>query len=115
MHRSSNDIPSLYLRLDKLLPGDVLLTLGSGKVSKAIALFSGGEFSHAALCTSPYMIFESDGKTRIGHKILKTVGYLHADSGVEHYGKIPDNPSRCAVYRHPCIDSISRPQFDEAL
>jgi len=93
----------------------VLLTLGSGKMSKAIALFSGGEFSHSALCTSPYMIFESDGETEIGHKVLKTVGYLHGRSKLEQYGKIPGDPVRGAVYRHPEMVSISPQQFEEAL
>src|SRR5690242_8507766 len=106
MRSSSNNTSSPLLRLDKIRAGDVLLMLGRGKVSKAIAAFSGGEFSHAALCTSPYMIFESDGETEIGHKILKTVGYLHRPSATEHYGKIPGNPVRCAVYRHPEMDSI---------
>ena len=115
MKVSPNMVPKLLLRLDKLERGDVLLTLGSGKMSKAIALFSGGEFSHSALCTSPYMIFESDGETEIGHKVLKTVGYLHGRSKLEQYGKIPGDPVRGAVYRHPEMVSISPQQFEEAL
>src|SRR5256885_12075511 len=115
MKASSDNPSSLLLRLNSLQHGDVLLMLGRAKMSKAIALFSGGEFSHAALCTSPYTIFESDGETVIGSKVLKTVGYVHGGRETAQYGKVPGNPLRCAVYRHPMMSSISQKQFHEAL
>jgi len=50
----------LYLNWSELQPGDVLLTRGAGLISTAIAVASGGPYSHAAVVVEPQTLFESD-------------------------------------------------------
>lgn len=91
------------------------MTLGAGTESAVISLFSRGDFSHAALCTTPYTIFESDGTNVVGNKILKIVGHAQTENEFIQLGKIPGEVASCAVYRHPDIGSISQDHFAGAL
>jgi hypothetical protein len=114
-YRSYQSLPSLALRLRDLRAGDVLLSRGIGLESSLIKTLSGGQFSHSALCTTAYTIFESDGTNVVGNKILKIIGYVHSRDEVIPLGKIPGNVARCAVYRHSQMSSVSPDQFAKAL
>lgn len=50
---------SLFLNMDELRPGDVLLTRSSHLISKVIAQITSGPFSHAALVVTRDKLFES--------------------------------------------------------
>lgn len=59
----------MYLRAEKLLPSDVLLSSSKGKFSKAIKVATDGDFSHAAIVISVNKIFEADNG--LGYSRLK--------------------------------------------
>jgi hypothetical protein len=111
----SEGLPSLVLRLNDLRAGDVLLTRGAGFESSLIKAFSGGTFSHSALCTTPHTIFESDGENVVGNKILKIIAYAHSRHETIPLGKVPGKAARCAVYRHPEMTSVSPDRFAKVL
>jgi Orthopoxvirus protein of unknown function (DUF830). len=100
--------------MEALRAGDILLTLGSEKKSAAIAQFSKGQYSHAALCLNQSVIFESDGGL-IGDKLLQNLGSAIIDTKRVFLSGIPGNPVQCAVYRHPDIDTVSSVRFEEAM
>src|SRR5262249_41418430 len=103
------------VRVNALLPGDILLSLGSGLFSRLIAKLSDGEFSHASLCASPFMIFESDGETLIGYKAFQTIGLAETRFGTGHLAEIPGEPKRCVVYRHPEMSGVAPGPVSESI
>ena len=108
-------LPKVVVRVDLLRPGDVLLSRGGDLLSKPLAKFSGGEFSHAALCVNPSMTFESDMDV-IGHRLIHIVGSMDVDGGTAILGQVPGQPKQCAVYRHPLMKKVSRRRaFAKAL
>jgi hypothetical protein len=121
-HRSilgeTPSLPRLVLRLDLLEPGDVLLMRGEGGQSTAIAGFSGGDFSHAALWINPLTSLESDGESDgglIGPKHTRCFGTARQDGQPVALGEIVGAPLACEVYRHPGIKDLSVEQFAAAL
>ncbi|HLH96804.1 MAG TPA: hypothetical protein VKW08_16965 [Xanthobacteraceae bacterium] len=67
-------LPKFALRMDRIEPGDILLTCSPEKSSETIKFFSQGDYSHAALFVASGIIFESDGKI-IGNKLVKDLGW----------------------------------------
>lgn len=108
------DFPDDVLRSEMLCPGDVLLTHGSGLESAAIAALTGGEFSHAALVVNQAMTFESDGHV-IGHRAIQWLGWGKIEGTAARVSRVPSNPKRIVVYRHPALQSLPRGTFDAAL
>jgi hypothetical protein len=104
---------SLFLNCSALRPGDVLLTRGSGRISNAIAVASGGRYSHAVLVVQPPQLFESDD---IG------VGYsCPRIDRVELHGKervllsALKGVQEAIVLRHPDVDARSAKQIGAKL
>lgn len=112
--KETPSLPRLVLRLDLLEPGDVLLMRGEGDESAAIAKFSGGEFSHAALWIDPLTTLESDGGL-IGPKHARCFGTAKYDGEPVALGEIVGAPLACEVYRHPGTRALSVEQFAGAL
>jgi hypothetical protein len=110
-----NDLPRWLLRSELIQRGDVLLTLGPDRMSKWIARLSRGQFSHAALCIGPSIIFESDGGI-IGRKLIVRLGSVKSDAGWLNLCRVPGaEVTLCAVFRHPEMQNISEEQFNNAL
>jgi hypothetical protein len=107
-------LPPFLLRTDMVQPGDVVLMLGSEKKSGAIASFSGGRYSHAALCITSDMIFESDGGI-IDRKLLQIVGWATMGGLQVRLGAVPGRPNQFALYRHPRMSEISEARFRQVL
>ena len=103
MNKNSN-LPEVILRVELLRKGDVLLSRGRDPKSEVIAKFSGGQFSHAALCVSPQMTFESDMGV-IGHRLIHILGTADVGKDRTTVGEAPGQPEYCAVYRHPMMSS----------
>jgi hypothetical protein len=112
--KKSSILPDIVLRVDLIRRGDVLLTHGSDIKSKAVAKFSGGQFSHAALCVNQYMTFESDMDV-IGHRLIHVLGIANLGKEQATLGRIPGDVAHCAVYRHPSMEAVSEKSFSEAL
>src|SRR5262249_19935657 len=112
---SRSGLRQQMVRVNALRPGDILLSLGSGLFSRLIAKLSDGEFSHASLCASPFMIFESDGETLIGYKAFQSIGLAETRFGTGHLAEIPGEPKRCVVYRHPEMSGVAPDRFRKAL
>jgi hypothetical protein len=113
---NSSDCDGGYLLcLDKLQRGDVILSHGGEVMSKAIAAFGGGEFSHAALVIGGNLIYESDGALPIGFKQLKPAGWSTVNGSQVLLGELPEPPVRCCVLRHPEMEAISEAKFREAF
>jgi hypothetical protein len=102
------------IRSAKTQPGDVLLTRSAGLQSTAIAEFSGGRYSHAALLTGGSFTYESDMDT-IGFRRLRVLGWEDVGSSPVLLARVPDNPVLANVYRHRKISSRSREQINSAL
>jgi hypothetical protein len=113
MNKNSN-LPEVILRVELLRKGDVLLSRGRDPKSEVIAKFSGGQFSHAALCVSPQMTFESDMGV-IGHRLIHILGTADVGKDRTTVGEAPGQPEYCAVYRHPMMSQVSRRKFAKAL
>ncbi|MBL9113925.1 MAG: hypothetical protein JNJ83_02890 [Verrucomicrobiaceae bacterium] len=104
----------LLIATNELQRGDVLLMHGGGKDAKAISHFTGGPYSHAALCLGGHGIWESDGDI-IGTKFMVSVGYCHRDGRQLLLATIPGNPESCEVYRHSGMAEISEERFMEVF
>lgn len=61
---------NLFLNLEELRPGDLLLTKSSGLTAKAIARIISGHFSHAALVINQVALFESI-EIGVGYALFK--------------------------------------------
>lgn len=61
--------PARRLRPDELCAGDILLSLGQGRLSESIAGLDGGWYSHAALWIHDP---EGDGKADPNHEVLES-------------------------------------------
>jgi|SRR5215813_2371015 len=107
-------LPRLVLRLDRMKPGDVLLSHGGEPESHAIAMMSGGPFSHAAMWIDLFRTLESDGGL-IGPKRTRHLGYAKLDGEHIVVAEIAGAPAACAVYRHPGMSSIPVERFAAAL
>ena len=110
----TSSLPPLLLCTDRVRGGDVLLTLGSEKKSAAIARFSGGRYSHAALCVNSEMIFESDGGV-VDRKFFEDLGWATIAGSPARLGAVPGRPAQFALYRHPRMSDVSESRFKEAL
>jgi hypothetical protein len=94
-----NNVIQWVLRADKIRPGDVLLTNGGEKMSQWIDSSTGRKgYSHAALCVSSLMTYESDGEL-IGVRPLYPLAF-NLQTGAR-YSLAPANPIRAGVFRHP--------------
>jgi hypothetical protein len=107
-------LPGLLLRLDRVAPGDVLLSRGGGLESDAIAAFSGGKFSHAALWIDPLTTLESNGGL-IDPQRARCFGSAKLDGEQIVLGEIVGAPAACEVYRHDGMNSVSIERFADAL
>jgi len=83
-------------------------------MSKAIAHFSGGEYSHTSLCVTPQFLFESDGEI-IAYRLISNEGSATLHGEKAEFGAIAGNSARCAVYRHPLLSDVDSARFDLAL
>lgn len=96
------DTHSTYLDTHFLRPGDVLLSRGSGVVSAALAKFSGGDYSHAALVLDSHSLFEADGYgvgfTPVSAILVKVAGKTRK------WWKFSDG-RQVLVLRHPDLAS----------
>jgi hypothetical protein len=108
------NLPELLIVTNEIRKGDVLLMHGGGKDAKAIAHFTGGEVSHAALCLGGSVIWESDGSI-IGTKHMMYAGYCHRDGQQLLLATIPGDPQSCEVYRHEGMAEISEGKFMETF
>lgn len=88
-----------YLRAKELLPGDVLLSRGAGPESDAIARYTFGPYSHAAVYIHFGVIFEAiaDG---VGFTGLEIVRWCDAGRG---YLLDVSNYACLEVRRHPIL------------
>src|SRR5262249_58065811 len=106
-------LPAIFLRVNMLQSGDVLLMRGGGLDSKAIAKYSGGEFSHAAIVVNQALTYESDGDI-IGHRRL-WLGWGALAGQQEPLVHLQTNPKQLSVYRHPGLESLPAGSFAAAL
>ena len=87
-----------YLDVNYLRPGDVVLSRGSDITSRALARFSGGQYSHAALVLDSHSLFEADdcgvGFTHVPTVLVKVAG------GHRKWWEFSDG-RRVQVLRHP--------------
>lgn len=92
----------IFLRCELLQPGDVILSRGYHKYSKAISKVTKGPYSHACLALTSTYRFESLVKgIGFSYREIKRAEYHHGEGyrlleDVSEYIKI-------AVYRHPSI------------
>jgi hypothetical protein len=103
-----------YLLRDSVRPGDVLLSMGTGLDSKAIAVATGGEFSHAALFHNDSTLFEAD-ESGIGFTFLPLiVGTV--DGQEARWLELPDYySSPVVVLRHPHLAKYDIKEFEQAF
>ena len=114
-----------FLRMNKVQPGDVLLSRASGKKleTKLLAKLTKGEYSHAAV----FISFKetADGKPTMLQLIEAEdlgVGWTGLDPFLlaldgerfEDVAPPPGNPEKAALLRHPQISSVPLPQLIEA-
>jgi hypothetical protein len=110
------DSVRFLIRWDRVMPGDVLLTHGPGKISKTIARFGGGKFSHSGLFTNAMSVFESD-TDMIKMSMLERAGEaIEGDfERLVPLYKVPDERATAvAVNRHPAFSSMAA-EFDKAF
>lgn len=103
---------SIYVVEGKILPGDVLLTLGDAAHSAGIALSTGGAFSHAAMFETPYILFESLAKDGVGRTRLFVTRIEEDGSSYELLSQLP-GVRRAVVGRHPALAAFGRDKFFE--
>jgi hypothetical protein len=100
-----------YLRLDKLLPGDVFLSKGVGPESDRIARLTFGPFSHASIHTHFGLLFEAIGNG-VGYTGLSVAKYC------DHGGYLLDvsKYDRLQIRRHPALHArCATPMGQRAL
>jgi hypothetical protein len=100
MSRQTLQTRRRFLRFSKLLPGDVLLSRGTGRESDQIARLTFGPFSHAAIYVTFGVVFEaiSDGVGFTGLELAK-----HCDHGVGYLVEV-SHYAHVEVRRHPKIE-----------
>ncbi|OUC53027.1 MULTISPECIES: YiiX/YebB-like N1pC/P60 family cysteine hydrolase [Sphingomonadaceae] len=59
------------IKVERLMPGDIILTASSGKVSKAIRIASKGQVSHAMICVQHGSIIDSTNDGVQAHNIQR--------------------------------------------
>ncbi|WP_347989939.1 hypothetical protein [Methylomonas sp. AM2-LC] len=107
-----------FLRIDKIRPGDVLLTRGRAARSTFIAKATRGEFSHAAIflpleyALQPTLV-EADG-LGVGFTNLPLLFLSSTEFGNFSVYSIPDAPKAYKLLRHPAIESKTPKQLLKA-
>jgi hypothetical protein len=109
---------SPFLKLDKIRPGDVLLTRGRAAHSTFIAKATRGEFSHAAIFlpveNSPWpFLVEADG-FGVGFTHLPLVFLSVEEFRTITVYSIPNSPLTYKLLRHPEIENKSSEQLYQA-
>jgi hypothetical protein len=115
-HRSDIASVNYVIRVDRLRPGDVLLTRGSDKYSSPIASGTGGLYSHAALwlprlgAEPPYaepfdlQLFESEdlgvGETHLAEAFVTT------SDGQRFLARLVPDALAIGLFRHPRIEAL---------
>lgn len=106
MNTTSGAQGPLYLNWSAIQPADILLSRGDGKISTAIAVASGGQYSHAAVVVEPQTLFESD---EVG------VGYsVYAIDRVEKVGQDRILLSLLKGIRHAVVLRLPGLDYDAA-
>jgi hypothetical protein len=108
------DMPDLVIRTDRLQRGDVLLTADDEIKSRLTRTFSGGKFSHAAMCVDQTTTFESDTGI-IGFRFIELLADTTIDGRTTRLGRAPGGGTTCKVYRHPEMRNVPDSQFTDVL
>ena len=118
----SNKAMQLFLNINAMEPGDIVLSRGRGKLSGLIAQFGGGEFSHAAIYAGACHMVEAlrDGLAPTAMPIERTEIYEPTDKELMNTSlgelrmkdkclcSLPDT-SIVTVKRHPGMKNALRP------
>jgi hypothetical protein len=112
IHPTGLSPDTLLLRQDLVRSGDVLLTYGRGSESKTIAAVTSGEFSHAAVFISPLDLLESFDL--VAHSSIDPVGQAVIQGKRVFLARLPHDPLRATLWRHPSADAVSRERFAKA-
>lgn len=102
---------TLLIRADVAKPGRVLLTHGGEVISHAISLLNDGEYSHAAVFATPLLIFES--YNLVSYAFAEPIGTGKINGEEVRLAKLPHDPIRAKLFRHPSEGGIPASTFSE--
>jgi hypothetical protein len=92
----------VFVVQNSLRPGDVILTMGTGKFSDGIARATGSRFSHAILIIEAHRWFEADDDG-VGFSEVLTCGGWHDGPGVHEWVTPLPGCADALVLRHPSL------------
>ena len=110
----------LFVKVENIRTGDVLLTFGNGAKSRLgmlfststlIAFFTRGRYSHAAIFVNQGDIFESY-RNLVGPVRLET-GHATFSGKRHRVVRIPHNPTLAEIWRHR--KNLAHHEWDEAI
>jgi len=103
----------LYVDCRMLRPGDVLLSRGHGKPASAIAAWTNGPYSHAAIVVSDSWLFESDD-VGVGYTPLELTRVEVIESENHLLGLLRGTQA-AEVRRYPGLENRQPEQLSAAL
>ena len=110
---SDNELRPVYLWPGKLQIGDVILLNGAEKLSRWIAFFDGGPYSHAQLVVEEGRILEADDPG-VDFEFLPKV-YARGKDVDSSLFKVVSYQGKLRVLRHPLLKQLSQAKVQAAI
>lgn len=112
--KNDASVSGVFVLINKLRPGDVILALGEEKFSKRIAFVTRASFSHAILVVSPGKWFEADD-VGVGYTdTWASIAWLKYNGASLQLRGIPDCLS-AQVFRHPALANRTPDEIEMAI